>query len=92
MINIVFGISNPFSNRFKPVYCKSFKLTTHKFCEVEIIKDNDIISAQVRYTARQDHAGLYVAAGLFGWACSIEICDHRHWDSINNKWQSGVEE
>jgi hypothetical protein len=87
MFNINFSLSNPFSHRFESAYNRLFQLSKNKFAEVEIVKDNGIISFGLRLTARQSHAGVYIGFGLLGWDFSVDVYDHRHWLRDENKWQ-----
>lgn len=87
MINLGFNIRNPWSNRFGNVFAKYGKTPfPNKFWELEILKTTDIIGFHVDLSMRQSHAGLRVAAALFGYEIVFDFYDHRHWDHANNIW------
>jgi hypothetical protein len=88
MLQLNFTISNPFSKRFKNIKCWSgatpFK---NKFWEFQILATSDLICIHFSYTIRQDHAGLRLELGLFGYSIDFNIYDNRHWDYIGEKWE-----
>ena len=80
MIYFGFNITNPWCNRFKNiwswVYDTPFK---HKFIELEVYKDNTIVSASIKLSTRQSHAGLTFDLGLLGHTIDVTFYDNRHW-------------
>ena len=86
MINLKFAIDNPFSDRFDIVASTDKKLTEFKAIEASIYQSNTIITLSLAYTVRQDHAGLRIVVGLFGYECQLNIYDIRHWDYDKNTW------
>lgn len=86
MINLSFNLRNPFSNRWKSIKCWDKKLSKNKHCELQIDKTSDIISFDLRYTIRQDHAGFFITLGLFGYEAIFNIYDVRHWNRKENRW------
>lgn len=88
MINLKFAIANPFSDRFEILYCKDKKLTEYKAIEASVYQSNAIITLSLGYTVRQDHAGLRIVVGLFGYECQLNIYDTRHWDYEKQQWES----
>jgi hypothetical protein len=88
MIYINLTIRNPWSARFEHVRSWSGKLFGHKGWEVEILRSDTIISVEVKFTVRQDHAGLTVEVGLFGYTLGAQVYDSRHWDYETNKFVS----
>ena len=88
MINLDFTIDNPFSNRFKPVASKSKMLTEHKAVEANIYCTANIIKLSLVYSTAQDHAGLQLEVGLFGYNFELHFYDTRHWDNKNKCWET----
>ena len=86
MINLQFNIRNPFSDRWKCIKCWDKKLSEHKHLELQIDKTADIVSFDFRYTIRQDHAGLFLTVGLFGYEAIFNIYDTRHWNYEERRW------
>lgn len=84
-----FNIANPFSKAKSnsPIYHIFGKITKNKSWEFEINKDDKIITINISLSFRTDHAGLNLAFGIFGYCLHFEICDNRHWDYDNNRWQ-----
>jgi hypothetical protein len=87
MIYISIGLSNPWSNPFDNLWNKSGNLTKNKSWEAELLRGRQLIGFTVGYTVRQDHAGLNLEVGLFGYSISFMIYDNRHWDSITGTWE-----
>ena len=87
MINFSFSIDNPWSDRWSTIWCKNGLLPKHKAWEFNVYRTHQIIDAELRLTFKDDHAGLLVLFGLFGYALEISIYDTRHWDYENNCWE-----
>ena len=82
MLNINLNIQNPWSNRFENLWNRAYDTPfKHKFIELEVIKDNTIVSFGFRFATRQDHAGLTVEAGLLGHSFLFQFYDIRHWNT-----------
>jgi len=81
MINFSFRLSNPFSDRWDTVYHKSALLGKHTGAEIQVIKDNTIVDFDFRWTTRQDHAGIMLELGLFGYSVILHYYETRHWNS-----------
>ena len=86
MINIEFSISNPFIERFGHILLRHGSITRNKSWEFNIYRSTNIFTMLFRYTARQDHAGLRLQFGLFGYECDLHLYDIRHWDYKENHW------
>jgi len=39
------------------------------------------------WSIREDHAGLEIGIGLFGYGVGFRIYDTRHWDNETNSWK-----
>lgn len=88
MISFHFNIRNPYIKRFEIVKCWYGKtLFPNKFWELQVDKTSDILSFDVRFTTRQDHAGLYFELGLFGFEVIFNFYDHRHWNDKEGCWE-----
>jgi hypothetical protein len=79
MINFSFGFRNPFSDRWDNIYNRSAVLGK-KAVEFEVYRDTTIISFAFRWNIRQDHAGMILELGLFGYTVSFQYYDTRHWN------------
>jgi hypothetical protein len=44
------------------------------------------------WTVRQDHAGLDIDLGLFGYNIHFNFYDNRHWNSEEGRWMRYTEE
>lgn len=82
MINFSFSLTNPFSNRWDNIWNKVIS-TPHpsKCIELEVYRDNTIVSFMFRLTTRQSHAGLMIDVGLLGYSASFQFYDIRHWNA-----------
>jgi hypothetical protein len=81
MINFSFRLSNPFSDRWATAYHNSAMLGKHTGAEIQVIKDNTIVDFSIRWTTRQDHAGVMLDIGLLGYTVMLHYYDTRHWNS-----------
>jgi hypothetical protein len=89
MINVSFGLSNPWSKRWNNVWCRVYQTPfKNKFIELEVIKDAFIVSFTFRLNTRTDHAGLYMDLGLLGYSISFNFYDSRHWDYNKGTWET----
>ena len=87
MINFNFNLRNPWSDRWDCIKCWNGKTPfKNKFWEVQVDKTADIISIDFRFTIRQDHAGLFVTLGLFGYEVIGNFYDNRHWHDEKGRW------
>ena len=88
MITFSLNISNPWSDRWSNIYCTGGKtIFANKSWELQIDKTSDILGFDMRYTRRQDHAGLFLSASLLGFELIINLFDVRHWDYEKNDWE-----
>lgn len=89
MIYLNFTLYNPaWWNRFESL--KTWHGSTpipNKHWEVEVVKHRNLVRFELGLTTQQDHAGLNLELGLFGYEICLRVYDHRHWDYINNKWE-----
>lgn len=88
MINFQFNIRNPFLDRFENIFAKGGPTPfEHKYWEFQIIKTSDIIDLGFRWTHWQDHAGVQVTLGLFGYGLDFNFYDNRHWNDETKDWE-----
>ena len=87
MIHFNLNIRDPFTSMFDTLKSWTGKLSENKAWEVELYQSSSIIEIGLNITFRQDHAGIQIDFGLFGFTISGSIYDVRHWDSIANKWE-----
>jgi hypothetical protein len=81
MISFSFNLSNPWSKRWKNIWNRAYELPIkNKFIELEVIKDNTILTFMFRFDTRTDHGGLYFDLGILGYSFSFHFYDNRHWD------------
>ena len=90
MINLNFSINNPFSERFNIVAASGGLITDHKAWEANIYCTANIVKLTLVYSIKQDHAGLGIEFGLFGYECEFRIYDTRHWDNDNKCWETTI--
>ena len=80
-------------NRFENIKCWAgdtpFK---NKFWEVQIIKNDNLFRVEFEFTVRQDHAGVRLELGLFGYEAHFTVYDNRHWNTEENRWMVYTEE
>ena len=88
MIDINLTLRNPWSDRFEHVRAWSGKLFGHKGWEIEIYRSDTVAEVEVKFTVRQDHAGLTLGLGLFSYTLRAQVYDSRHWDYETNKFVS----
>lgn len=87
MINFNLSIVNPFSDRFSMVSSSSKLITTNTAIEANIYRTATIIRLTLEYSIRQDHAGLRIEFGLFGYDYELQIYDTRHWNYKKKAWE-----
>ena len=87
MIYLNINIRNPFSERYENVKNYAGQITKYKWWEVEILKTENLFRFEFGYTVMQDHAGIQLELGLFGWEFHAGVHDTRHWDYENKCWE-----
>jgi len=87
MINLNFSISNPWSDRWNAIWCKSGSLCKFKGWEFNIYKTHYLINVDLSLNVRCDHAGFQIMLGLFGYSVELHFYDSRHWNYENNCWE-----
>ena len=88
MINLIFRISNPWSDRFKSFGSVDRLVTKHTAVELEhYFHSGTLFELLFSYSTRGDHAGLNISFCLLGYAVGFITYDIRHWDYENNCWE-----
>ena len=87
MIYLNLNIRNPWSSRFENVWNNAGSITKNKSWEIEILKTENLFRFEFQFTVMQDHAGIGLELGLFGWEFHIGAHDNRHWDYENKCWE-----
>jgi hypothetical protein len=83
MISLNFNIRNPWSDKFKNLWSRSYATPfKNKFIELEVTEDFTLVSFMFNWTVRQSHAGLDLEVGLLGYNVHFQFYDNRHWDNI----------
>jgi hypothetical protein len=59
----------------------------HKFWEVQFMKNSELFRIEFNWTVQQDHAGVQLELGLFGYQLDFNFYDNRHWDTETNSWK-----
>ena len=89
MISFSFILRNPWSDRFKNLWCRTYNTPfKNKFVELEITRDFTLVSFMFSWTVRQSHAGLDLELGLFGYCVHFNFYDNRHWDKEKKEWET----
>lgn len=62
----------------------------NKHWEIQVIKNDNLFRFEFEFTVRQDHAGVNLELGLFGYEIHFTIYDNRHWDYEKDQWQTHI--
>lgn len=95
MIQVSLSLRNPWGNRqkYEPiregVYETPFK---HKYLELNVYRDDNLLTLSMNLTHRQDHAGLDVHLGFAGYNLHVNLYDNRHWNYEKNRYYIYTEE
>jgi len=87
MISFNFNLRNPWSNTFKNLWCRTYRVTENKSLELEVTQDFTLVSFMFNWTIRQSHAGLDLELGLFGYNVYVTFSDNRHWIVEKGRYQ-----
>lgn len=88
MISISINVRNPWKESFSNLWSRSYRTPfAHKFIELELYKSSNIVCIEFSYTIKQDHAGLDITVGIFGYNLHFNFYDNRHWDKDENNWE-----
>jgi hypothetical protein len=81
-------ISLPFDH-FKNLGCISGRIGDHTAWELEhTYYSGSLFDIDTSWSVREDHAGLDITVGLFGYAIHFRIHDTRHWNYETEQWEN----
>jgi hypothetical protein len=92
MIYFGFNIANPWCKRWENTWNYIANPFGHKYLELEVFKDNTILSFSFRWAVRQSHAGVMIDVGLLGYSFLFNFYDNRHWNTEEGRWMIYTEE
>lgn len=78
MINISLSLSNPWSNRWRTMFCKFGPIGRYKAWEFNGYATHHFVEVDFRLSLKGDHPGVFVTLGLTGYAIEFSIYDTRH--------------
>jgi hypothetical protein len=79
-------VSLPFEH-FVPLGSLHGKLFAHKAWELEHnFYSGSLFDIDTKWTLNEDHAGIEIGIGIFGYGISFRIYDTRHWDYELKQW------
>jgi hypothetical protein len=89
MIYFNINIRNPkWWDRFKNIKCWNGRTPIkHKYWEVQVMKCDNLFRFVFGVNIQQDHAGVNLELGLFGYEAHFIFYDNRHWDNENKCWE-----
>lgn len=90
ILNLRLEISNPFDRweYFRNLGSISGKVTKNKAWELEHSYYSPMLAdIDINWTRQQDHAGLRITLGMFGYGVHFQIYDTRHWNYDTNSWE-----
>lgn len=64
----------------------------HKYWEVQVIKNDNLLRLEFEVTTQQDHAGCKLELGLLGYEIHFTFYDNRHWNHEEHRWMIYTEE
>jgi hypothetical protein len=89
MISLTFSLRNPWSNKFNNLWSRAYATPfKNKFVELEFYQNSTLLCFMFGWAVQQDHAGLDIELGLFGYNAHFNFYDNRHWDSKKNAWKT----
>ena len=80
MINFNFSIDNPWSQRWRTMFCKFGLLGQTTAWEFNGYKTDHVISIYFKLSVRGDHPGVFIMLGLLGHELELSVYDTRHED------------
>ena len=87
MIYFNFTIRHPrWLDRFKTIKFWSRAPRNYKCWEIQLTKSEHIVRCEFQWSTQQDHAGIILELGLFGYEARFHYYDTRHWDYENQCW------
>jgi hypothetical protein len=85
MFDLNFRITNPWSNKFNPLYTKFWKITDNKNLEINVYRSNSIVNLWFKLTLNSLYSGFYFIIGFFGYDFEFDIYNSNYIDRMINK-------
>ncbi len=80
MINFNLNITNPWSTRWRTMFCKFGLFGQYKAWEFNGYQTHHFVEIDFRLSFTGDHPGLFVLLGLLGYSFELSLYDTRHED------------
>ena len=81
MIQINLAVRNPWSRRYRILFCKFFELGRRHMVEFTAYHDNCLFDVGLHVSGfRQDHAGFGMHLGLLGHVIEFDLYNKNHWE------------
>lgn len=87
MITFHLNLRNPWSDRWRILFTRDYKLAEFKALELQVNATTDVIGMEFRLTTHQSHAGVFLAVGLLGYEIIVNFYDTRHWDRETDRYE-----
>jgi hypothetical protein len=91
LIYLGLSIRNPFTSvRFRNYWTRWWRIPglTHKNCELEVLRTDNLVHVSLDIRLRTDHGGFGFMVGVLHHEIHINFYDHRHWDHHNHRWET----
>lgn len=77
------------NKKFNSYFYFRKKLSKYKEFEMQCVTDGwHVFCVEFKIGVKEDHAGIRLAVSLFGIEVYLQLIDIRHWDHINDRWES----
>ena len=80
MLNLNFNLANPWSTRWRTLFCKNGLLGQYTAWEFNGYRTHHIVDINFSLSVTGDHPGVFVMLGLLGYSLEVSIYDTRHGD------------
>ena len=80
MLNLNFNIANPWSTRWRTLFCKNGLLGQHTAWEFNGYRTHHIVDINFSLSFTGDHPGVFIMLGLLGLSLEVSVYDTRHGD------------
>ena len=80
MISFNSNITNPWSQRWRTMFCKGGLLAKHKAWEFNGYHTHHVIDINFSLSFTGDHPGVFIMLGLVGYSLELSVYDTRHGD------------
>jgi hypothetical protein len=80
MINFNLTITNPWSTRWRTMFCKFGLFGKYKAWEFNGYQTHHIVDMDFKLSFTGDHPGVFIMLGLLSYSFELSIYDTRHED------------